>query len=274
MERELVMELWEHLDYFDEPYESRPSRYNSLTVRRMVSEDVQDWLRKINDWDIYVDFIDGDFFLKRDHEEKMDIIEYWYSCLSQSEQSDFQHDLNELCFKYSFPWVMANGYFFRIELKFIDMEIIKPTLEMMAHEKFTGSLDELVEALGELTAGNYKDAIHKSAKSFESVMKAVLGVSSGTASNLLRGLEENDFFDDITPTVSKAIGDSVFMGLPFMRNRLGGHGQGQDILKVPENYARLAVELAVIFNRFIIQQSGLLTKQNDTKEVNLDEIVF
>jgi hypothetical protein len=42
------------------------------------------------------------------------------------------------------------------------------------------------------------------------------------------------------------------LALPWMRNRLGGHGQGRDTLAVGDPYARLAVGLAAVFNEFVV----------------------
>ena len=44
----------------------------------------------------------------------------------------------------------------------------------------------------------------------------------------------------------------VALALPWMRNRLGGHGQGRDARPVSESYARLALGLAAVFNEFVV----------------------
>jgi hypothetical protein len=41
------------------------------------------------------------------------------------------------------------------------------------------------------------------------------------------------------------------VGWAFRGNRLGRHGQGEDVIEVPKDYARLAIEIAAAFLNFI-----------------------
>lgn len=272
MERKFVKKIWALLITFDEPYQEQVSRYDSYTINRSTSDDVEEWICEKYE-SLGNNFLDEEFFFYRDHVEKMDIIEYWCSRLSQNEKSGFQCALNEICMEYSFPWIMANGYFFKIDYDYIDINIVQPTVEMMMLEGWDGAQDEFANSLDNLGTGDFKSAIHDSAKSFESVLKVILGVSEGNASTLLQMLAEQGFFDTIPSDAAKGITQSVFMALPFLRNRLAGHGQGSEVVEVPENYARLAVEMAAIFNRFFIQESRLNITEK-TAEFDFPDIPF
>lgn len=46
--------------------------------------------------------------------------------------------------------------------------------------------------------------------------------------------------------------DQVLRALPFLRNKLGGHGQGKDIIATPPAYGDLAIQIAAAFQNFLI----------------------
>jgi hypothetical protein len=50
-------------------------------------------------------------------------------------------------------------------------------------------------------------------------------------------------------------GESVLKALPFLRNRLGGHGQGAEVVETPRAYAELAVHLAGALIRFAVAKA-------------------
>lgn len=92
----------------------------------------------------------------------------------------------------------------------LDTEVTKPVIDMMPNDKvFAGALQEFVDAHNDLVAANYKGAIHNSAKSFESILKIILGTQEGNASELLRALTKRGFFDEL-PSLTKGIADSVY----------------------------------------------------------------
>lgn len=167
---------------------------------------------------------------------------------------EFQREINTALLEEKCPWLLADGRLFHIDPEFLDLAVVTSVIEYMQDGRFRGALDEFVEARAELTAGNYKGAVHNACKSVESVLKTILGKESGTASQLLRALGASDFFDDLPPGIATSIMEPVFMGLPVLRNRLGGHGQGQDVVNVTADYAELAVHLAASFNLFFVKR--------------------
>ena len=135
-------------------------------------------------------------------------------------------------------------------------------------------MDEFSQARNDLTAGDYKGAIHNACKSFESLLKEVLQRESGNAGELIRTLRQTDFYDDVPEDMRRAFGDSVLMALPFLRNRLGGHGQGPDVVEVPREYAELAVNVAAAFIVFAVQKRPTSVAKEGEPQVTEDEIPF
>ncbi len=131
---------------------------------------------------------------------------------------------------------------------------MSPLVEKMSENKFYGALNEFAEAQKDLMLQDYKGVIHNSCKSFESTLKTVLGRNRGSAKDLLDEASRVGWFNDLPEEVTKGFGDKVFMILPFLRNRLGGHGQGEEVVNLNLEYAKLAINLSATFNLFFINK--------------------
>jgi HEPN domain-containing protein len=136
----------------------------------------------------------------------------------------------------------------------------------MKAEGYEGALDEFNEARNDLASGDFKGAIHNACKSFESCLKTILGQQSGSASTLIRGLFDTGFYSDLPEDVGRAFGEEVLMALPFIRNRLGGHGQGQEKREFSRTYAELAVHLAGSLIHFSISRALEVTQNKAEKQ--------
>lgn|GEM_PF-4073319 len=62
-------------------------------------------------------------------------------------------------------------------------------------------------------------------------------------------------YDDLPEALRVPFGESVLKALPFLRTRLGGHGQGAEVVETPRAYAELAVQLAGALIRFVVAKS-------------------
>ena len=60
------------------------------------------------------------------------------------------------------------------------------------------------------------------------------------------------YFDDLPESIRSGFAEQVMKTLPFMRNKLAGHGQGAEIVDVPVVYGELAMQLAAVLHNFLI----------------------
>ena len=140
--------------------------------------------------------------------------------------------------------------FIQKDSEFIQEQVTKKAITLLYTNDFKGPLEEFQEALDHYMLKQYEDTIHKSNKAFESTMKSVLtklNISfspDDTAETLLERLIKKEFIYKYTK--------SLFMGLPMIRNKQGGHGQGIDPKEVNQSYAELTLNLAGIFIVFLI----------------------
>jgi hypothetical protein len=105
-----------------------------------------------------------------------------------------------------------------------------------------------------LGSGDVKDAIIHAGKSFESVMKVMTGLEHANADQLIKAMSAQNYFDDLPESIRFGFAEQVMKTLPFLRNKLAGHGQGAAIVSVPVVYGELAMQLAAAFHNFLISK--------------------
>ena len=103
-----------------------------------------------------------------------------------------------------------------------------------------------------MSSGEVREAIYFAGPSFESVMKVLTDLEHANAETLIRELRGRGYFDDLPESVRAGFADQVLKALPFLRNKLGGHGQGAAVVSIPIAYGQLTVQLAAAFHNFLI----------------------
>lgn len=263
--RRLRRRIWSLLNRYNYSYLYRPDPSDNWQLRTTVLDQLPGELcyrygeeqllafRENEDTRVPVDlkgFVEGGY-----PSQVFDVVELFIANLPSDQQQEFQRELNTILEDERLDWRVVDGQFFKIDSEFLDLHVVARSYELLKAEGFEGALNELNQARNELAAGNVKEAIHNACKGLESVLKSVLNTDSGSASSLIKRLVEYGFYEGIPEDAAKAFGDQVLMALPFLRNRLAGHGQGTKVIDVPEVYGELAVHLAAAFILFIVQRS-------------------
>jgi len=83
-------------------------------------------------------------------------------------------------------------------------------------------------------------------------MKVLTKLEHANGDKLIKELGSQGFFDDLPNSVRNGFMDQVLKALPFLRNKLGGHGQGAAVVDVPPAYGDLAIQIAAAFQNFLI----------------------
>lgn len=266
--------LWRLLTEFNPPCITRESRYDSLEIHSDAFAEVQELLTLAYEAAGRPPVaVDRAFVEKATTSELLDLLELWSEFLGGNETREFERALNALFHDEQFPWLVVDSRAFRIDPDFVEREIIRPSFEELRHERFRGALDELSEAAAFLTAGESKNAIQSAAKSFESVLRSITG-GQGTAIQLIRQLRETTLFADLPEEIASVLAESVFSPLPFLRNRLSGHGQGESVIDVDAAYAELSVHLAAVYNLFLARRHSQSLHSAPPHRGNEDEVPF
>ncbi len=161
-------------------------------------------------------------------------------------------ELNNRFKEHQLGYRFENNSIIQIDSEYIHQEVIKPVLDLLNVSGFEGAQEEFLLAHQRFKSGSYKEAIMEANKAFESTLKIICHQRNwkpakgkpDTASNLINVLLEKEFFPTYLHNQINALKDILIGGLPTVRNRNGGHGQGVETIEVPEYMANFAINTA------------------------------
>jgi len=169
-------------------------------------------------------------------------------------------DLNNLFKEHRIGYEFVNGQAIRIDSKYLHKEVVKESIILLYDNNFQGPLEEFEEAITSYNDGEYKDAILNANKAFESTMKAVSSKlrihfnETDTAKTLIDNLFKSGIILPSLETFISNLRVILESGLPTIRNKKAGHGQGIDPQKVDKSYAEFAIHLCGTFIVFLIER--------------------
>jgi hypothetical protein len=175
---------------------------------------------------------------------------------------DAINELNGRFREHGVGFELVGNKIIRIDSKLVHAEAVKPALALLhgAGKRFTGPLDEFMDAHQKYRRGENKDAIVAACKSFESTLKAicearkwVFDPHKDTASTLLKIVFDNGLIPDWMQAQFGALRSVLETGVPTVRNKTSGHGQGATPTDVPPYLARYALNLAASNIVFLIE---------------------
>ena len=159
-------------------------------------------------------------------------------------------ELNERFKEHGVGYQFESGTIIRVDSQFIHSETIKPVLQLLGNKKrFQGANEEFLKAHEHYRNGNYKECLAESLKSFESVMKAICQKQrwtynqNDTASKLIDICFKNGLIPDYLQSQFSGLKSILESGVPTLRNKLGGHGQGTSVITVTQSIAEYALHL-------------------------------
>lgn len=196
----------------------------------------------------------------------LDFMDYAFSLVSRSKTivsldcSDGKRDqkidgsINELNYRlkqHNLGYEFVNGEIIRKDNEYIHQTVVKPALKLLVDTGFSGAEQEFLDAFEHRRKGENKDAILDALKAFESTMKAICdGLSyqydaaKSTAKDLISILETNGFYPPYLNNHMTSLRTSLESGLPTLRNKNAGHGQGAQVVNVSDEFTEYALNLA------------------------------
>lgn len=181
-----------------------------------------------------------------------DTIEIAGRMMGAPENETLRQKVNQIFEQHDCPWRLSDGEFFKLDADFVGARLAADAHDNLAANQFVGAADEFAKARENLAAGQVRDAIFYAGHSFESVMKVIARVDNASADALIKELSAQGLFDDPPEAARSGFRDQVLKSLPFLRNKLGGHGQGASVVAIPAVYGDLAIQLAVALQNFLI----------------------
>jgi len=172
-------------------------------------------------------------------------------------------DLNNRFKEHGIGYVFEEDKIIRIDSEYIHSQITKPTISLLWNEKFSGANEEYLKAHEHYRYGRNKECLSNCLNAFESTMKTICNEKGwefkkkDSSSKLIKICFDNNLIPSFTENQFSSLKQLLSTGIPTIRNKLSGHGQGQVPQKVDDEITRYALNLTGSNIIFLIEQSGI-----------------
>jgi len=227
--------------------------YGVFTLKEYAQSDdeaILDYFLNCDDYEKCLDIIELSFRMITLHVAK----DYYYSYKQHTTSSQAPEDaINELNSRFKesgIGYQFEAGELIRVDSQYIHSEAVKPVLRLLGSvEAYRGANDEFLSAHEHYRHKRYKECLNDCLKSFESLMKAIHEKYSwpygqnDTAKKLINSCLSNKLVPEYLQNQFSSVRILLESGVPTVRNKEGGHGQGAEVSTVPEHLASYTLHL-------------------------------
>ena len=224
-------------------------------------EQVLNFLLQSPKTDDVIDVIELSFkyierIIKKDHQ-------YDYSSNVKITPDDAISELNERFKENGIGYSFDGSEIFRVDSTYVHSEITKPAIALLWNNKFKGANEEYLKAHEHYRHGRNKECLTECLKAFESTMKVICNEKgwaynqTDNAKKLIQVCFQNELVPTFTQNQFTSLQNLLESGIPTIRNKLGGHGQGQTPQTVGDEMTRYGLNLTGANIIFLVEQSGL-----------------
>jgi hypothetical protein len=222
------------------------------------------------------------FFLTAEIDKALDLIEMSFRVISNLVDNYSYHrdagtsasgaeaiaELNFRFFEHGIGYQFESGEIIRVDSKIAHAEIIKPALQTLFSDKaYAGANDEFLKAHEHYRHGRYKECLNECLKSFESTMKAICKRQKwqynelDTAKKLIDTCFQNNLIADYLQQHFSSLRSGLESGIPTVRNRLAGHGQGTEQVNVPAYISQYLLNLTATSILMLCEAEATLSRK-------------
>ena len=212
----------------------------------------------------------------KDVEQVLDCIQVSFAWLQRMNYSYFQYtgprqtvsegnaELNARFQEHGVGFQLVSGRILRNDSEYVHAEAVKPALALLAEKPYAGANKEFLSAHEHYRHGRYEEAIADALKSVESVLKAICTkrVWPYAQTDSAKTLLDTAFAKGLVPTYLQseftALRSTLESGVPTVRNKQAGHGQGVLLRQVPEHLAAYILHLAASGILFLVRSEQAL----------------
>lgn len=232
----------------------------------------------IDGYNSYGDEVLNSILKTSNTEEIIDIIELTFKYINKIIRTDSEYnietvvnitpddainELNERFKEHGIGYSFDANEIIRIDSTYSHTEITKQTISLLNSNRFKGANEEYLKAHEHYRHGRNKECLTECLKSFESTMK-IICIEKGwttnptdTSKKLIQICFQNGLIPSFTQNQFTSLQNLLESGIPTIRNKLGGHGQGQTLQKVDDEITRYGLNLTGTNIIFLVEQSGL-----------------
>ncbi len=168
-------------------------------------------------------------------------------------------ELNARLREHGVGYQYENRRVIRIDSTLIHDEVMRPALALLGDPAFKGANDEFMSAHGYFRTGDYGACLNDCLKAFESTLKIIIKgrkwkhAPNDTAKRLLEVVFEQGLVPTFIQSHFSSLRSILESGVPTVRNRLGGHGKGDEERDVLVHVAAYALHLTATNIVFLIE---------------------
>ncbi len=160
--------------------------------------------------------------------------------------TSFQESIREINYRFQEHGVgyqLESGLIIRVDSQFVHSEVTQPALKFLSDPIYVGANEEFLTALGHYHKRRYKECMVESLKAFESCMKVICKErgwnydTGANASQLISIMLKEELIPKFMQTHFTSLKSTLESGVPTLRNKMGGHGQGPEQSPVPDYLA-------------------------------------
>jgi hypothetical protein len=213
------------------------------------------------------------FFLNtKDTDQALDVIELTFRCIESANSENnylfsnasmnYIDGINELNSRFrenGVGYQYVSGSIIRVDSTLIHQEVVVPALSFLADPTFKGANDEFLSAHKHYRAGNFDACLNDCLKAFESTLKIIIKkrkwahAANDTAKKLVEIVFSNKLIPPFMQSHFAALQSVLESGVPTVRNKMGGHGKGDEEREVPIHLAAYALHLTASNVVFLVE---------------------
>ena len=177
----------------------------------------------------------------------------------QTEPEEAVQELNDRFREHGVGYQFIAGEIIRVDSQYVHSEAVKPAISLLNTAGFDGALEEFLKAHEHYRKGEMKEAMSNALKAFESTMKAICYENDwsykegDTASKLVKTVLDNGLVPRYMETHLAGLRNTLEAGVPTLRNKNSGHGQGFFVKQVPDYFVGYALHLAASNIVFLVR---------------------
>ena len=153
----------------------------------------------------------------------------------------------------------------RIDSQFAHSNIVKPALSILSEKRFRAANEEFGKAHQHYRDGRYQECIADCLKAFESTIKIICAThkwpynSGDTAKTLIKTCFDRQLIPSYLESQFASLRVLLESGVPTVRNKTSGHGQGEHYHAIPGHLTTYALHLTASNIIFLSECESALT---------------
>lgn len=197
----------------------------------------------------------------KDYEQALDVIELTFRFIDYSIRQDpynynprinvdsLIEELNQRFKESGIGYQYESGELIRVDCQFLHSEAVKPTLSLLKANKYHSVNEEFLQAHEHYRHARYKESTTECLKALESLLKTICSErgwaydKSDTAKKLISIVLNNGLVPSFMQNQMNIMQTLLESGVPTVRNKLAGHGQGPTVRAMPDYIASYVLHL-------------------------------